>query len=161
MSPRAMPSKDPKQAEDGGALLMRSMTIVCEDSVRSHPMCQVSPRVMPSKDSKLSEDCGALLMGSRTIITEFSTDSDSIAQASAIAIVPTMHGPHEEWQIIEPIVSSSKSRRRKVLSECTRKELKVHKRPAAAAKKAPTCKAACPKNAQAARIHIDAKDHLP
>ena len=45
VSPRVMPSKDPKQAEDVGALLMRSKTIVCEDSVSSHslPMCPATP----------------------------------------------------------------------------------------------------------------------
>ena len=177
VSPRVMPSKDSKQAEDVGALLMRSRTIVREDFVSSHslPMSPVSPRGMPSRDSKLAEDVGALLMGSRAIVIEFGNDSDSIAEASAIAIEPPMHGPHEAWRLnfidheqIEPIRPSSKSRRLKVLSECTKKNLKVHKRPAAAINKAQKCKAACPKNTQAAQgymlmpktIYHNGKDRL-
>ena len=144
---------------------MRSRTIVYEDSVSSStlPMSPMNPRVIPSKDSKLAEDVGALLMRSRTIIFEFGIDSDSIAEASATAIEPPMHGPYEAWRLnfidneqIEPIISSSNRRTRKVqqLSEDTKKQLKVHKRPAAASKKAPKGKAACPKNTQVAKEYF-------
>ena len=165
-----MPSKDSKQAEDVGPLLSRSMTIVCEDSVSSHslPMCPVSPRVMPSKDSKLAEDVEALLIWSRTIITEFGTDSGSVAEASAIAIEPPMHGPHEAWRLnfidheqIEPIIPSSNSRKRKVLSEGTNNELKVRKRPAAAIKTSIKVQGMSKEHSSCTRIHIDAKDQLP
>ena len=121
MSPRVMPSKDSKVAEDFGALLMRSRTIIFEFGIDTYSIAEASATAIEPPMHVRREGW----------------QLNCIDHEKIEPILPSSLSRKRKAQQLAEDVNQNSSR-------CTRSQLQHPK-------KAPTSKAACPANTHAAR----------